>query len=77
MFIYKITNKLNGMSYVGKTTRSLDERIAEHLRNKSNSYVDRAIQKYGWENFSVEVLETCETINQLNECEKKYIIELI
>ncbi len=75
MFIYKITNKLNGMSYVGKTTRSLDERIAEHLRNKSNSYVDRAIQKYGWENFSVEVLETCETINQLNECEKKYIIE--
>jgi len=48
MLIYKITCKLNNMGYVGKTTRSLEERIAEHLRNKrNNSYIDNAIRKYG------------------------------
>ena len=75
MLIYKITCKLNGMSYIGKTTRSLEERIAEHLRNSRTSYIDRAIQKHGWENFTVEVLAVCKTIEELNECERKSIVE--
>ena len=75
MNIYKITCKLNGMGYLGKTTRSLEERIKEHLRNSRNSYVDRAIKKYGWKNFTVEVLAVCKTIEELNECERKSIVE--
>ena len=80
MIVYKIKNLLNGMGYVGKTTRSLDERIKEHRKKSvivySNSYIDRAIQKNGWENFSVEIIETCETLEQLNEREKFWIREL-
>lgn len=75
MIIYKITCKLNGMGYVGKTTRSLEERTAEHLRNSRTSYIDRAIRKHGWKNFSVEIIETCETLEQLNEREKFWIRE--
>ncbi|MBR1646643.1 MAG: GIY-YIG nuclease family protein [Selenomonadaceae bacterium] len=75
MLIYKITCKLNNKNYIGKTTRSLEERIAEHLRNSRTSYIDRAIQKHGWENFSVEIIETCETLEQLNEREKFWIRE--
>lgn len=75
MLIYKIICKLNDKDYVGKTTRSLEERIAEYLRNSRTSYIDYAIQKHGWENFSVEIIETCETLEQLNEREKFWIRE--
>lgn len=76
MLIYKITCKLNDKNYVGKTTRSLEERIAEHLRNSRTSYIDRAIQKHGLEKFSVEIIETCEMLEQLNEREIFWIREL-
>ena len=76
MLVYKITCKLNNMGYVGKTTRPLEVRIAEHLRgNIRTSYIDRSIKEHGWENFTVEVLAVCETIDELNECEKKKILE--
>ena len=65
--IYKITNKLNRMPYVGKTTRSLEVRFKEHT--KADSYIGRAIRKYGEENFLCEVIEECETPEQLNERE--------
>ena len=73
--VYKITNKLNGRSYVGKTTRSIEERFGEHARHKK-FLVDKAICKYGRENFLVEVIEECETIEQLNEREIFWIAEL-
>ncbi|MBR6712359.1 MAG: GIY-YIG nuclease family protein [Selenomonadaceae bacterium] len=73
--VYKITNKLNGRSYVGKTTRSVEERFGEHARCKK-FLVDKAICKYGRENFLVEVIEECETIEQLNEREIFWIAEL-
>ena len=76
MVVYKITSLLNGMIYVGKTTRSLKERIGEHCRQKNTSLIDRAIQKHGLENFIVEVLEQCETIEQLNEREIFWIAKL-
>ncbi len=65
--IYKLTNKLNGMPYVGKTTRDLDVRFKEHA--KADSYIGRAIRKYGEENFLREVIEECETPEQLDERE--------
>ncbi len=66
--VYLLTNKLNLMRYVGKTTKKLRLRLYQH-RNLNNTYIDRSIQKYGWENFSVEILEECETPEQLNERE--------
>ena len=65
--VYKLTNKLNGMPYVGKTTRPLEVRFKEHT--KADSYIGNAIRKYGEENFSREVIEECETPEQLNERE--------
>ena len=47
--IYKITNKLNGKSYIGLTIRSVEERWKEHkYRSKnitSNSQTSRACKR--------------------------------
>lgn len=36
MLIYKITNNLNGMKYVGQTIRKLSERLKAHKSLKNN-----------------------------------------
>ncbi len=72
--IYVITNLLTGMKYVGQTTRSLKERFGEHM--KAKTHLGNAIRHYGVENFTVEVIEECETLDQLNEREKFWIAEL-
>ena len=69
--IYKITNTKNGMIYIGQTTRSVKERFSEHM--KSDYFIGRAIRHDGVENFTVEVIEECETLKQLNEREKFWI----
>lgn len=76
MVIYKIENKLNGKIYVGQTSRTLKERISEHLRKGRLSYIDRAIRYYGIENFFVEIIEHCGTVEELNEREIFWIAEL-
>ena len=73
--IYLIINLINGKMYVGQTRRSLEERINEHRRCKNDIGVDLAIQKYGWENFKVEILEVC-PVDKLNEREIFWIAEL-
>ena len=63
--VYKLTNTINGMGYVGKAKDSY-RRMWEHrtcktvrgMKKGKLQYVDAAIQKYGWENFDVEMLET-------------------
>lgn len=70
--IYLITNKLDLMKYVGKTTRKLKFRLYQH-KNNPNSYIGRAIQKCGWENFRIEILEECKKTEQLNEREIYWI----
>ena len=72
--IYCITCLLNGMKYVGQTTQPLERRINHHKHG--DQYIDHAIQKYGWENFKVEVLEECTSREQLNEREIFWIAKL-
>ena len=74
MFIYKITNKLNGKIYVGQTTRNPIERFKEHKH--ADSIIGKAIRKYGTENFEIDILDECETFDELNECEMFWIAEL-
>lgn len=77
MFIYKITNKLNGKIYVGQTIRSVERRFYFHCKNKkSRSKLTNAIQKCGKENFSIEILEQCFSIEELDKKEIKWIKEL-
>lgn len=61
--IYKITNKVNGKSYIGQTRYTLEFRWRQHIHKKDNVYFHNAIHKYGEDNFSKEVLEECELEN--------------
>ena len=59
-FIYKITNKVNGKSYIGQTRYTVEFRWRQHQHKKDNTHFHCAIAKYGADNFTVETLEECE-----------------
>lgn len=71
--IYKITNKINGKSYIGQSN-NIERRFQEHQTKGSISRIplDIAIKKYGKENFSYEIIEECD-ISKLNEREAYWI----
>lgn len=76
-FIYKITNKINGKSYIGQTIQNVKERFYQHCSIKCsqevlNMAIHRAINKYGKSNFTLEVIEEVESTN-LNDREKYWI----
>lgn len=78
--IYKITNTINGKCYIGQST-NINKRWnnhkcykSQHKENWSAFPLYRAIEKYGIENFTFEVLEECFP-EQLNEKEVQYIKE--
>ena len=73
--IYLLTCTVNGKQYVGQTRQKLHDRIRQHKNGTKYSAVDMAIQKYGLENFTVEVLETC-PVEKLDEREIFWIREL-
>lgn len=62
-FIYMIYNKINNKKYIGQTTRTIEKRYKEHLRevdyNRLNLSLYRAMRKYGVENFDVKEIEEC------------------
>jgi group I intron endonuclease len=84
MFIYKITNKINGKVYIGldsgaiekaKRWRSHKSRGKKPL-SETKRYVmviHRAMQKYGIENFSYEPMEVCEDHESLLLSEAKWV----
>ena len=76
-FIYKITNKINGKSYIGQTIQSVKERFYQHCATKCsqailNMVIHKAITKYGKSNFTIEVIEEVESAN-LNDRERYWI----
>ena len=76
-FIYKITNKVNGKSYIGQTIQSVKERFYQHCATKCsqailNMVIHKAITKYGKSNFTIEVIEEVESTN-LNDRERYWI----
>ena len=62
MGIYVIKNKKNDKKYIGQT-RDLEERRRGHLYASriggNNTYLYKAIRKYGIDNFEFEVIEFC------------------
>ena len=73
MLIYKATNKINGMSYIGQTIKSLKERIRVHMKASNDSYFSRALKKHGDSVFKWRVLEYCDSKEELDEMEFHYI----
>lgn len=70
-FIYITTNHINGRKYIGQKKYDKRGNWKEYLG--SGIILTRAINKYGKENFSKEIIEECETKNELNEKEKYWI----
>lgn len=74
MRIYKITNLINGKNYIGQTIFSLKHRFRKHKNeNTGRMAIAKAIKKYGVENFRIEELELCQSQDELNEAECKWI----
>jgi len=73
--IYKITNLINKKVYIGQTTRSFNDRINDYKRELGNEYINNAFKKYGWDNFDFTIIDSAQTINELNSKEIRYIIE--
>ena len=79
MIIYKVTNLINGKSYIGQTINSLHSRKLSHLSSAKRGddlKFHRAIRKYGESNFIWEILEdTVDSRDRLNSLEIQYIKE--
>lgn len=76
MVIYKITNKLNNKVYIGQTQKPFEDRIRQHVQEAQRGggyYIHAAIRKYGWENFTAEVIAETNNLDTLNELEIFYI----
>lgn len=74
--IYKITNKLNNKIYIGKS-KNIGYRWCVHKcpstqESEFQSPIYKAMKKYGNDNFTIEILETC-SIEELDEKERFYI----
>lgn len=68
-YIYLTTNLINNHKYIGKRQKS---KFDESYKG-SGKRLQAAIKKYGWENFSCEILKWCETVEELNKSEKYFI----
>lgn len=68
--IYKITKKENGKSYIGQSN-DIKRRFKEH-QYKTDIPIELAIQKYGIDAFTYEIIEEC-LPEELDEKEKYWI----
>lgn len=78
--IYKITCQITGQIYIGKTEIDTQSRWKQHCRaaylpshGDYNFPFHRAIRKYGKDNFIIEIIDTAETSEELNNKEKYWI----
>ena len=77
--IYKITNKTNGLVYIGQT-RNFTRRM-RYYRSDSNTDIEprklhditNAMRDEGFDNFKFEIIEECPTVEKLDEAERRWI----
>ena len=76
--IYCITNKINNKSYVGLSS-NVDERWKNHIRDSVSKLKSRyhafqsAINKYGKDSFTWQVIETHDSLESANDAEEFFI----
>lgn len=69
--IYLWTNEINGKHYVGQT-QSFYNRMKQYQQGHGTPFIKNAINKYGLDNFSIDILEYCD-IEHLDEREQYWI----
>jgi group I intron endonuclease len=77
--IYKITNKINGKCYIGSSL-NITKRKNKHfgglkLNIHPNKHLQSAYNKYGFENFTFEIIEETEKTNLL--LKEQYYIDTL
>lgn len=76
--IYKAQNKKNGMAYIGATTYSVKQRKLDHIeraiRGENNKFHE-AICTYGAEAFLWKEIDATNSIDELAQKEKQYILK--
>jgi group I intron endonuclease len=72
MYIYKTTNLVNNKVYIGKSEKPFNSKYLG-----SGILLHKAILKYGISNFKVELIEYCDSLNQLNTREKYWILKYL
>ena len=71
--IYKITNKINELVYIGQTKYNAIDRYKAHINTYKNTYFYNSIHKYGASNFILEVIEDNVDNDKLDEREIYWI----
>ena len=76
--VYIHTNLINNKKYIGQTkySHNPNRRWKSGSGYKSNPYFYNSILKYGWDNFSHEIIVTNLTQDEANEIEKQLINEM-
>ena len=73
--IYRITNLINGKHYIGQTI-DFQRRKNQHLNRPEKQVINRALEKYGAENFEFEVIHDDIPVEGLDKWELYYINEI-
>ena len=55
-YIYMIRNTVNGKAYIGQTIQKVEKRIDQHFNRTNCSALHNAIEKYGRDAFTIEIL---------------------
>ncbi len=71
--VYCAINSLNKEKYIGVTHRRLEQRVSEHRGNKYNGHFQKALKKYGFENFNFYTLSKWKNYSEALEEEKRVI----
>lgn len=75
MYLYQITNLINGKIYIGQTN-NIQKRWSNHkCGNAPHQVIARAIKKYGVENFKFEILYRNISIEEIDNLEINTIKE--
>ena len=77
-YIYKIINNINQKIYIGKTSSTIEKRFKEHCNDSKKERCEKrplydAMNKYGIENFVIELIEDNISDEDINNKEQFYI----
>lgn len=79
MYIYKISNSVNNKVYIGQSIRPVQERFQRHVNDAMNNVLDthlaRAIRLYGPDKFSIEIIDTAISQEELTKKEHDHIVQ--